>query len=188
MMERLPDSAERRLQDEFHGRVRIRWSRQRRCFMVEQREAESLEPGSVDLNHDNDEQVRARDGFSLMYEVWPGSKAPCPHCGLPVALIPGRIRRYTCEGCKAMGKSSNHVDIASFYPDSEALLQELRKVDYIGHNALDPRERVRRMHAHNTWRAESNEARIRDDRNAYTREEWRRLVGNPIISLGGKEF
>lgn len=156
-------------------------------MVVEQREAQALEPGSMLIHDEDDEQIRARDGFSLLFELWPGSAAKCPHCGERVSIIPGKVKSYNCDACKANGRSSNHVNVAGFYPDSEGLIQELRKLDFISHNALDPRERLRQFHAKNTYRRERNEFNIVDDRAAYGRENWRWLTGTPRTGYTGRE-
>lgn len=180
-VERAPDWFERRLRDEFQGRIRVRWSNQRGCFLAEQKEYVGPAPGFKEVAPDDDEAIRQRDGYTLLMEVWPGTSIPCPRCGFECrGAQPRKYQQLECLFCKVAGKADRTFQAAVFYLD-EGLLEELRGLDYISHNAVDPKERVRRAHQRNLAHWAKKEQRVKDERVEWTRDHWRQLLGVPRV-------
>lgn len=179
-MERAPEWFDRRLREEFQGRLRVRWSNQRACFLVEQKEHVGLEPGFREVAPDDDEAIRQRDGYTLVMEVWRGTTIPCPRCGYGCTAQPRKNQIIECAFCQIAGKADRTFQASVFYLD-EALLEELRGVDYVTHNALTPQERVRRAHERNLAYWAKKEQRVKDERKDWTRDHWRQLLGVPRV-------
>jgi hypothetical protein len=127
-----PESFNERLQEVFHGRLRCRYSTREGEFHIEQKVApgQILRPpkrkdGSWDKDHDG--YIRARDGYVFVMRVRPGTKMPCPTCGLTLQVPVMETREITCEHCRLKGRDARVA--AAFFPLGETLIEHLRKMD-----------------------------------------------------------
>jgi hypothetical protein len=119
-----------RLQHEFAGRFRVRWSPIRHRWQVE----EKVDSGSVDVplvdDRDHDDWHRTRDGYVLYAEISPGTTTPCPSivdhlgtvCGADMKAEPYALKQVPCPSC-------GQKTVTGFFPLGEALLEQLRFTD-----------------------------------------------------------
>ena len=123
----------RRLQTEFGGRLRLRWSNRRQAWFIEQR----LAPGQIltpprrtdgPWDTENDRYIQARDGYGEVLRITAGDRMQCERCFLPVKVPVLEFGEARCEHCIARGVDARYR--ASYWPiDSEAILQHLRRLD-----------------------------------------------------------
>jgi hypothetical protein len=166
-----PTEFAKKLHDQSDGELRIRWSDKRQEWHVEQRVGRAiLEPSPVDSQ--DDEHVRARDGYVFVLAVRTGDRMPCPDCGIELKVPILQFAEVCCSYCRMRGRDGRIP--AGHFPLGDALLQHLRRID--------PKR---------TWRAEVKEqldernrrlvaSRERDYSNhieATTLENYRDLVG-----------
>ncbi len=123
----IPTNFVKILKRDFNNRFRIRWSYKRNEFHLEQKLApqQILEPptdshGDYDTN--DDEYIRARDGFYFVMSVRTGDRMPCERCNLTVKVPICKTAEAICSRCNKHHK-------AAFYPLDEVLLTHLRWID-----------------------------------------------------------
>ena len=116
-----------RLEREFRGRLRIRYSQREQEWHIEQRVGRAAMPERYISLHDDD-AIRARDGYILVMNVTTGDRMPCPTCGMELKVPPFETVDVKCPFCELKGKQT-HV-VAGFYPlEGDALIQHLRHID-----------------------------------------------------------
>lgn len=118
---------QRRLDREFGGRLRIRWSAPRQEYHIEQRVGRAVLPPLRPHHPDEDAFVRARDGYDFLMAIRPGDRLPCPTCHRQLKVAALEFRETTCPHCKEAGRDGRIA--ACYFPLSEILLDELRARD-----------------------------------------------------------
>ena len=101
--------------------LRIRWSRQRSAWVIEQKVARATEIPFFVSEYD-DRTIRARDGYSLVMTITPGDRMECRRCKAEVHVPTMQLRQATCARCGA-------VYNAAHYPLADTLLEHLRYSD-----------------------------------------------------------
>jgi hypothetical protein len=174
----------RRLQREFDGRLRLRWSNKRREWQVEQRVARS-QVAPAPISDNDDPAIRARDGFVYVMSVREGDRMPCPTGDGTTLKVPvGHTGEVVCPTCKRYGRNGRFA--AAYFPlEGDALIQYLRRLDpLLGWNrgitkGIDAQERS--VYA-------TKQRNVSNAIEAGTLENWRRLAQIPQFGYTGKVF
>jgi len=115
---RVPEQFEERLEREFRGRLRLRWSPQRYAWLIEQKVGRGRFPGTkparTGWDETSDRYVQHRDGYVELLEVRVGTKMDCPRCHTELSVPFNETKAITCEYCKLRGHSP-HI-AAMFVP------------------------------------------------------------------------
>lgn len=179
---RAPEDFQRRLEREFGGRLRIRWSVKRGEFHIEQKVGRASLPPTF-VSEADDETIRAKDGYGFVMAIRPGTRMPCPGCSTTLDVPAMRTGEVRCTFCRVKGLDGRYA--AAYFPlEGDALIQHLRRIDPL-----------------NTWRdalaaeADAINRRItaskdRDLSNyneAVAKDWFNRLVGIPQVGYTGKE-
>src|SRR5512133_3739880 len=94
-----PGGFARRLREEFRGRLRVRWSTQRREWQIEQKVGRAALP-TRRIDESDDRSIRARDGYALVCAVRDGDRMPCPTCGETLRVPILTFAETICPVCK----------------------------------------------------------------------------------------
>jgi hypothetical protein len=135
-MSYIPPDFTQRLTREFDGRLRMRWSDQRRAFQVEVKCGRRTHDIPL-FNPQSDDCVRARDGYMRVMEIQPRATFECPtrvskepnapRCGVKLE-IPLRQRvEVTCLNCRQHGRDGRTR--AEYWPLDDRLLDRLKQID-----------------------------------------------------------
>lgn len=184
----VPSSVAERVQREFNGRLRIRFSDKKRAFQVEARTHRGLSDIPLPENVPSDvaaklkavfydDLQRARDGYSLVMEVQPGDRMPCPNCHMELKVPHRKTAEVNCEYCRVMGRDGRTT--AGYWPlDSESFFERLRY--------LDPQRGYRRsgkqVDEANKRRQEIEEKDALNLLQSVNRDEYRNFAG--ILQTG----
>jgi len=179
-MKHAPSAFVSRLDREFGGRLRIRWSDQREEWHIEQKVGNAVVP-AFHVSDFDDEAIRARDGYGFVMAIREGTRMPCPRCGSTLAVPALHTAETRCDSCKRMGYG--HVYAAAYFPlEGDALIQYLRRLDpLLGHRdeiTRDQDEARRRIEA-------SRERHCMNEITAATAENYRRIAGIPQFGYTG---
>lgn len=124
----IPDSFAERLEQEFRGRLRVRWSDARQEFHVEQKVGRGafnpLPPrfrSQAEHRRRYDAHVRASDGYALVMVVRPGDRAGCDRCGQTLKVPTFASKEVKC----ACGASQ----VLAYFPLSDSLIDHLKGMD-----------------------------------------------------------
>jgi len=126
-----PDAFVEKLEREFNGRLRIRWSRESNEYHIEQRIRRGMFPGTKPSkrgwDETNDAYVRHRDGVIHVMTVRTGDRMPCKRCNYELK-VPYQVTHFiTCPLCKLRGTPTHFA--AVFMPLSDQLIEALKKID-----------------------------------------------------------
>lgn len=176
-MRNAPSDFSKRLQREFDGRLRVRWSTQRGEWQIEQRVARAHIASSPVLVNDDD-GIRAQDGYAFVMSIREGDRMPCSRCSHDVRVPVMSTAEATCPHCKQRAA-------AAYFPlEGDALIQYLRRLDPL----LDWHRELA------AWQDDANaaatRAKERDVGNvieASTKDHWNQLVGIPHVGYTGRE-
>lgn len=178
----VPSEFSKRLDQEFNGRLRIRWSSARHEFHIEQKVRRGMHDGPVKNNQD-DAGICQRDGYLYLFSIRPGTKMPCPRCPNELDVPVAEIREISCSVCKLNGKE--HRVIAGYFPLNECLIDHLKM--------LDPeRGASQRLNAQVLKNNLANQARrgqaVIDTTSDKLNDDFSRIAGIPQVGYTGKEF
>lgn len=135
-MSYIPPSFRARLQREFDGRLRLRWSHQRSAYQVEVQCGRRTHDIPLH-NPQDDDCIRAREGYARVMEVLPRPAFDCParvsqepgapRCGVKLE-VPMRERvEVTCLNCRQHGRDGRTR--AEYWPLDDRLLDRLKQID-----------------------------------------------------------
>jgi len=179
----VPVAFQRRLESEFNGRLRARWSRARGEFHIEQQVGRAVLAPTYVSDWDDD-TIRARDGYGFVMAIRPGTRMPCPECGITLDVPVMHSAEVKCPFCRTKGKDGRYP--AAYYPlEGDALIQHLRRIDPL-----------------NTWRATiakdadaANKRRLKgmeravdNNTEAVLKDWYKRLNQIPQAGYTGREF
>jgi len=157
---------------------RVRWSLASQEWHIEQRVGPRRAIDGV-IAADDDNHIRARDGYWLVLRVREGDRMPCPDCGVMLRVPVRELAHITCEWCRAQGRQGRHT--AAFWPLDDSLLLELKRT-----RPENARELVRAADERNRRRMASLERELRHNIEIGTKENWTRLVGIPTTGYTGR--
>lgn len=176
---RAPQAFLERLKNEFGEDIRVRWSDKWTEWQVEQkvRRAAAVKPIGNDPH--SDDNVRWRDGFMWIMSIKNGTKFPCPKCGLTLKAPTRETVYISCEHCRLKGYDHNWI--ASFWPMDDILIEHLKKLKYELDHPVD-------YQGKDNWLRSSMERRVVGQTADKFRDDFSRVVGNPVIGYTGKVF
>lgn len=123
----IPTWFEEALEREFQGRLRLRWSKRRKEWHLEERVGRGIFAPPRRVEPDDDRVIRARDGYSFIAAIQPKDTRGCPECHLPIRVPHLKFKEVRCEYCGFRGLSGRLV--LAYFPFSHALLEHIRKHD-----------------------------------------------------------
>lgn len=176
-MRTAPSAFTRRLDREFGGRLRIRWSSERGEWHVEQRVARA-HLAQHRLNDNDDAGIRQRDGYDYLMAIREGDRMPCPRCGRTVkvpVMVQGEARCSACD---------TRYGAAYFPLDGDALMQYLRRLDpYLGW-----RDRILKdIEAANAAVPRRHERNLENAIETGVKDRWLDIAGIPHVGYTGRE-
>lgn len=115
-----PSAFAKRLERDFQGRLRIRWSDSSNQWLIEEKVGRASAPAHARSYDDN--LTRAAQGYSLVLTVAPGDRERCRKCGSTVKLPVFDFAETKCQTCGSLTRSC-------FWPLTDMLLEHLRKID-----------------------------------------------------------
>lgn len=126
-----PDSFVEKLEREFRGRLRIRWSFQRHAWLIEQKMKRGLfsgfKPTKKGWDETSDKYIQTRDGVLEIMEVRTGTYMTCPKCSHELKVPFMQTTSLRCAYCKLLGKEPS-VN-AVFIPLNDTLINHLKSID-----------------------------------------------------------
>ena len=170
----IPESFQRSLQEQFDGRLRVRWSPSTSTYQIEQR-FRAVRSRFAAPN--DDEAIRDRDGFQFILAVAPGDRSRCPKCQRDTKIAVKQFKESRCEHCEAKLKICH-------FPLDESLLQHLRYTDpYRG-----GLERLQAdLEASELAIAVAKQRDLRNKIESATKDDFKRLVGISQFGYTGRE-
>lgn len=174
----------RRIQREFDGRLRIRWSNKRREWQVEQRVARS-QVAHAPISDGDDSAIRARDGFVYVMSIRDGDRMPCPAGDGTTLRVPvGHTGEVLCPTCKRHGRTGRYA--AAYFPlDGDSLIQYLRRLDpLLGWN----RGITKDINAQERAVYLAKERKVSNAIEDGALENWKKLAQIPQWGYTGKMF
>lgn len=119
------------LEAAFGGRLRLRWSLREGLWQIEQRigpRFNRYDTRRRPVDEWFDELVRARDGYTRVMQIAPGTRFPCPECHLPLPAPLFKTEAVKCDHCASKGKDVR-VPVAYYPLDGWALIDYLKTID-----------------------------------------------------------
>jgi hypothetical protein len=171
-----------RLQHEFDGRFRIRWSVARGEYHVEQK-VETAVDLPIRTSAIDDDLIRARDGYWFVFAIRSGDRMACPQCGLTMKVPVMKFQETSCSNCRAHGRDGRYP--AAFYPLNDRLIEHIRQIDPFRSDAA--KNLAQRADEHN---ARLEAERVADglaEVEAITADYFNKLVGIQSVGYTGKE-
>lgn len=178
----IPESFSERLEREFDGRLRIRWSKAGGEFHIEQKVGRAALPPTYVSEYDDD-LIRARDGYMYVMTVRPGDRMRCPDCNSTLKVPIMRTAETICGYCKMKGRDGRHV--AAYYPLGDTLIDHLKKIDPMRRFRQDLAKAADRK---NEAIMESRKRETSNQIEASTKDHWTKLVGIQSVGYSGKVF
>jgi hypothetical protein len=179
-----PDSFKEKLEREFRGRLRIRWSMQSGEWHIEQKIKRGMFPGTkpskLGWDETTDAYIRHRDGYIHVMTVRTGDRMPCKRCKFELKVPYAETHFITCPACKKRGFESHFS--ATFMPLDDRLINELKKIDPENPHSENLAADLDRQNAQLEQRMEADGIR---DAEAAFHQDYRRIVGNPTVGLSG---
>lgn len=142
----LPTEFARRLQREFDGRYRLRWSDRAHEWHLEQRVGHGAADVPIRDDSTADDVIRARDGYAFVMAIRSGDRMPCPGvvrvdpadgrtvktCGFELKVPVMETRETVCPKCRAAGRDGRVA--AAYFPLNDRLITHIRGIDaFLGH-------------------------------------------------------
>ncbi len=185
----IPSSFEDELHREFGGRFRIRWSNRREEYHIEYKvlPGQVLEPpkgkdGRYDT--EDDDYIRARDGYDFIVAIRRGDRMPCPACGATMAVSKLEMKESVCQSCMRLGGQRDGRFAVVYYPLNHILIEHLRFIDPLNGGG----DRVKK-HLHRVARQQqlARERALGNDVEAATADNFTRLFDIQSVGYTGKE-
>jgi len=165
-----------RLQQEFGGRLRLRWSQLDHQWMLEEKVGRASLPARPGSEM-NDQWIRARDGYALVLTIAPGDREGCKHCSQTIKLPVFDFAETACPACGKLTRSCH-------WPLNDMLMQHLRMIDPLRDGPSKARDEADRA------TAAAAAGRQRDTSNAIesiTKDNINQLGGFTVKGYTGRE-
>lgn len=170
----------KKLQREFDGRLRCRYVQHRDEYHIEQKVYKSVLP-PFRINSEDDDAIRARDGYSFVMRIRRGDRMPCPDCNLTIKVPVRHTGVAECTYCQVRGKDGKHM--AAYFPLDDYLIMELRAMDpYKGWSE----DRLKLIDEENRKIMESRKKDFDNQIEAITNDYYKRMVGIPQVGYTGR--
>ena len=118
----------KRLDEVFGGRLRLRWSGPKGEWHLEQKMGRGVfDPPTRQHDAESDRRQRARDGYDFVMAIRPGDRMPCPTCGQTLRVPIMETAEVSCGLC--IGKNRDMRLFAAYFPLGETLIDYLRRID-----------------------------------------------------------
>lgn len=180
-----PESFVEKLEREFRGRLRIRWSHERNEWHIEQKIRRGLFPGAkpskLGWDETSDAYIRHRDGVVHVMSVRTGTTMDCLKCGTELKVQYMETHFVGCPLCKLRGFNSTSAVV--HFPLGDSLIDYLKKID--PENPISERL-AEDLDRQNELLAEVMERDALREGTAAAAERYNRLVGIPQVGLSGK--
>jgi hypothetical protein len=167
-----------KLEREFRGRLRVRWSRELNEWHIEQRVRRGLFPGTKPSKKGWDETadsyIRHRDGVVHIMSVRTGTKMRCQKCNTELSVPYMETHFVGCPYCKLRGYNSTYAVV--FFPLGDSLIDYLKKLD--PENPLSERL-AEDLDRQNQALADKMERDALAEGTAAAAERYNRIVGIP---------
>jgi hypothetical protein len=168
-----------RLQSEFAGRFRIRWSVKSHEWHIEQKVGRAIIP-PIHIGALDDDRIRAADGYDHVLTVRPGDRMPCKNtkCMADVPVPTFKFAEVRCPDCRTVH------DVTGYFPLNDMLLEWLRRIDPERGGlervlaSVDEKMRLRDI---------TRERALSNHIEASTKEHWNFIAGIPSVGYTGKE-
>lgn len=138
----VPEHFLERLREVFGNRLRIRWSAQRRAWLIEHKlppEAAPVPPLFFDAARDD--HLQAADGYEGVMLIQPGDRMDCEFCHLPLKVPLKEIKEIGCRYCLERGRDARFM--VCYWPLDETLIDHLKSIDPERQGAKETRKRLR---------------------------------------------
>ena len=179
-----PVGFEEKLEREFRGRLRLRWSTARGEWQIEQKirrgMLEGQRPTRKGWDESNDSYVRYRDGYILIMTVTTGDRWDCPVCGHEMNVPFMQTTHVRCGYCALRGKGGRQAIV--HMPLGDALINHLRSID--PENPISERL-AEDLDRQNQALAAAQEASALRPGEAKAHEDYNRIVGIPQFGYSG---
>ena len=179
----IPIEFTERLEREFQGRLRARYSPSKNLVFIEQRATNGLmyTPKRKHLK-DEDQVIRLKDGCFLVMTVTPGTKTECPKCHFTIDVPLYESKMITCSQCAKQGQNTK-IPLA-FFPLNDSFIEYLQKID--PHKGLTDKQ-IQKMNEDNEQIVKQQQRTLFNQAEAYNDDHWNALVGIPQFGYTGKE-
>ena len=179
-MSQVPEEFQERLNREFRGRLRLRWSDQKQEYHLEQKVSRAL--ASFPTHESDDESIRLRDGYLYLLSIRAGTRMPCPRCQLELQVPVREIREISCQFCKLSGRE--HRVVAGYFPLDDRLVDYLKRLDPERDASWEVRNAVE---AHNQHLMEQQRQQVLNSSLDKMNDDFSRIAGIPSVGYTGKE-
>lgn len=178
----IPETFLDRLERDFDGRLRARWSKNLGEIHIEQKVGRaSLAPTYV--SEVDDDLIRARDGYMYVMAIRPGDRMRCPDCNSTIKVPIMRTGEAVCGYCKMKGRDGRHK--AAYYPLGDLLLDHLKRIDPMRTYRT---ELVKVADRKNDAIMAARQRETSNQIETGTKENWTRMVGIQSTGYTGKVF
>lgn len=187
---RVPQVFHDRLDEEFKGKIRIRWSDEQEEWHVEQKVRSGLAGSPLtsrddyNRNYWRDDVIRSKDDYMWVMSVKQGTTFACPTCASKLIAPTRSQEMISCGYCKQKGYE-HHV-LAGHWPLDETLIDHLKKLEW----QLDHPEQHAgaSLTAQNAALKKIQERRVLDPTMAAWEDRYNKIVGIPSVGYTGKVF
>lgn len=177
---RVPEGFQERLDREFGGKIRVRWSDQLNEWHVEQKVRRGLAGQGIVEDRYHDDVIRYKDGYVWILSFKQGTQFDCPRCGLTLKAPSRATEMVSCGHCRAKGYE--HRWVASHWPMDETLIDYLKELE----RNIDGRsETIKRQNAALQKQMLRN---VLDPTLAEFEDNFNKLAGIPSVGYTGKVF
>jgi hypothetical protein len=178
----IPQEFTERLNRDFDGRLRVKWSNFSKRYRIEQRAARGQMWPDKPILENDDEQQMIRDGYFFVMDITPGDKTQCAKCNTWLNVPIREVRIIACPVCKMMGRTYRMN--LGFFPLTDSLIDYLKGID--PERGL-PAKAIEKMRSNNEQQMLSMQRSMSNNGEAYGKENFNRIVGIPQFGHTGKE-
>jgi len=177
-MYRVPEDFEKRIEREFEGRLRIRYSKRKNEFHIEQKIGRKLSNVPV-LDYDDD-LIRKKDGYLFVLAISVGDRKPCPRCGLTLHVPVKEFREISCDFCRIRGME--HKTSGGYFPLNDSLIDYLKSLDPIRGASMRLRAKVDMANRNHAMALETETINTALD---AANDDFSKIAGIPRVGYTG---
>lgn len=178
----IPPEFEERLEQEFNGRLRVRWSPSSGQYRIEQKVARAQMWGDRPILENDDEATMIRDGYFYVMSIAPRDRMNCKRCNTELEVPLYEARVVACPICKLMGRTFKYA--VAYFPLGDKLIDHLKKID--PERGLS-RDQMKALRESNEALLRSQQRAVSNNAEAYGKDNFNRLVGIQQVGRTGRE-